>query len=209
MVITQQSHEFKTSNGNILKTALTEVSTAERLVMVVPGAQASVSGENADDSRYATLARKVSNELGRSVIRFSNIFRPEYGYFDEEVNILAMLTKTADIVGDKAVTGFGFSAGARMLAQHAHELESIDKLILVNPDPGFEPEKAVEGLGEFTGSVRIITGSDDEKERLAFAAELFQVAASSPKVYQHLPGVDHMFTDSIEAFTALSKCTGK
>jgi len=206
MVISQRSHEFKTTNGNILKTILTEVSTAERLVMVVPGAQASVSGENANDRRYNMLARKVSKEVGCSVIRFSNTFRPEYGYFDEEVNIQAMLAKTAEVVGGKAVTGFGFSAGARMLAEHAHELESIDKLVLVNPDPGFEPEKVLQGLKKFEHPIRLISGGEDEMERREFTDRLFQ--SSSKGVAQlYLPAVDHMFTDSIEVFAALGKYT--
>lgn len=207
MVVSQNSYEIRTSNGNTLQSIVTEVKDSDRIVMVVPGAGASVSGEFEGDKRYNQLTRVMSAEVGHAVVRFSNTFREDYGFFDEEPNIMAMLQHAESIADGRAVTGFGFSAGCRMLAQAGHNLEAMDNLILINPDGGLTPDLAIEGIKKFIGRTKIIVGSDDITERQDFAKELFEVGSSDQKAIMHLPNVDHMFTNRAETFTSLARQT--
>ncbi len=175
---------------------------SENLVLILPGAGANVSGEHEDDDRYDQVAQRLL-VIGSSVVQISNIFDeslwpPEA----EEKNARDALEYASEVADGKRVIGLGFSAGARMLAQYAHEYDAVEHLALINPHPGFEPEAVLGGAKKFKGTMNIAVGLKDEQEVIQLANSLCH--SGSNDCVQYVNGANHLFEGLEDKFIDLA-----
>lgn len=187
------------------------ISRSERVVLILPGAGANVSGENSNDHRYDDFTERLL-ATGQSVIQASNMLSlsaDSWLWQAEESNARSALEYAEQVADGRMITGFGFSAGARMLAQYAHEY-SVDHLAFINPHPGLEPENfenVIEGIRQFKGTMNIAVGLDDSQEVKQFANALCHSASGD--CLEYIEGADHLFSGQLDKFSDLVSLTAK
>ncbi len=179
---------------------------AKPIALILPGMGANVSGEKEGDTRYDQVAERLK-AMGASVVQCSNIYDDKlWPPESEEKNARLALGKASDLAKGSisthsSVYALGFSAGARNLAQFAHEYPLVKGLTLINPDPGFEPEAVLEGFLKFRGTLDIYAGRDDSPSRQSFAEKLCQT--KSGNCINYIPEADHLFSGNEELFVQI------
>jgi hypothetical protein len=160
---------------------------SKTIVLIIPGVDGSVDGY---DNKYMRMAEKIVKEQHKAVVRISNDFISSFHWEDNMKHALEYTDDNAiDICenSDYKIEIIAHSAGASVAAWIAHSYPKIQKMILINCAAKLRPERILDGLSKYKGSMTIVYGSKDPS--IDFIKQL-----PSDTHRKIIEGADHFFS---------------
>lgn len=180
--------------------------TCDRLVIIYPGLNANLDGENrrftqANPLRYLRLAERLQSEGIAAVVRVAN---PPCGYYSGGQVAVDRLRWAVDYAlgHARSLCGhrrpelclLGFSAGAGAAAALAGEYQP-KRMLLIAPSGDIGPQRIVDGLKGYGGRLVLMVGEKDEVVGRDVACLFDELSpAARRKEVLFVPDCDHFFT---------------
>lgn len=126
-------------------------------VLIIPGIDGSLDGYQ---KKYKTIATRLNQEFGSTVIRMSNPHVPGGNWELNVRKVLEYIEKKFDLKNKLNITLYviGFSLGGYLIGSIAYEYDFISKLLLINPASRLDQDTIFSGLRKFNGETTVLLG---------------------------------------------------
>ena len=169
------------------------------IIINMPGNGGDIKGYN---DKYSTIAKMLQHQNVGAVVLTGNYVRYNFNNQISLVDDLRAVVNycikhSLEICGviNPRIYLMGFSAGASAVAAICSEFEQIDKILLIAPSVDVPEIDVRLGLNNFSGSVYITIGTDDEVVGVE-SGKYYESSCKKAKLCNliEIPECDHQFS---------------